>query len=294
MEKEEMQSILEGYYPYINKFLGEIIEQRLTSSNYEDSILISRLLKTPRRLATLKKEEQVGDEDFNYEVEYYENEDYVAEGFKLDSGLYSLNKTLSYGKEYCEGFNLIFQNINFSKYQEADTRITEILAQVKAFEWLSKLGFRNITTIDTLQRRLQVDYVARKPPDYYAILVTRLYSAKYAEERLSEYGQQHVTRLLATDITYAINQKYPQLKEFCKNNIGINKGILFMSSGRDYFGNRKCENTLYGLQQAKVFVVLNKEWRKRKEGRENYKYLHHIVITTGRNVWNAIIYPSLN
>jgi len=296
-KKEEIQSILKDYYPYINEFLGKIIEKRLTSPNYEDSILISRLLKAPHRLATLKKEEQVEDEeDFDYEAEYYDDEDYVyvPEGFKLDSGLYLLNKTLYYGEEYCEGFNCIFQDVNLSKPQEIDNRMTEILAQLKAFEWLSKLGFRNITTIDSLQYRLKVDYVARKPPDYYAVVVTRLYSAKYAEEHRFEYDEPHVIRLLATDITYAINQKYPQLKEFCKKNIGINKGIIFMSSGRDYFGSREYESKLYGLRPTKVLAVLNKEWRKRKEVQKNYKYLHHAVITTGRNVWNAIMYPSLN
>ena len=90
MEKEEIQSILEDYYPYINEFLGEIIEQRLTSPNYEDSILISRLLEAPRRLATLKEDEQVEDEDFD--DEYFGDDDYEDEyveprkkRFRLDS-----------------------------------------------------------------------------------------------------------------------------------------------------------------------------------------------------------------
>ena len=285
-DRENIKLILKDYYPCIDEFLGDAIDKRLEMPSYEDGLLTSQLLKAAHRLPSYKEEYP--------EDEYYEDEDYESEGYRLDSGLYLLDKTLSYGEEYCEGFNFIFQNINFSRYQEADNRITEMLAQVKAFEYLSKLGFRNITTIDSLHNRLQVDYIARESGDYYAIVVTCLYSAKHSEEHRSEYDENHVMRLLATDISNAINQKYPQLKDFCQKTIGVKRGIIFISSCRDYFGYKKYENKLYGLRPPKVSVVLNKEWRKRKEGQEYYKYLHHVVITTGRNVRNAITYPSMN
>lgn len=299
MEKEEIQSILEDYYPYINEFLGEIIEQRLTSPNYEDSILISRLLEASRRFATLKEDEQVEDEDFD--DEYFGDDDYENEyveprkkRFRLDSGLYVLDRTLFHGGKYCEGFNCIFQNINLSKPQEVDNRITEILTQVKAFEFLSKLGFKQIAAVDREQNRLQVDFTANMFREIYAIVATRLYSAKHIEEHRAEYGKHYVMRSLKNDIAYAINQKYPQLENFCLTHFGIAKGIIFISSGRDYFGHIKFENSLCGLQPSKIKAVLNKEWTTRKSGGKSYKYLHHIVITTGRNVSNAIIYPIFN
>jgi len=281
-EKEDIKLILEDYYPYIDEFLGEIIEQRLKIPSYENGVLTSQLLKAARKVAECSEDE------------YLE-----LEGSNLDSDLYRLEETLDYGKEYCEGFNLIFQNINLSRHKDADAEIIDICAQVKAFEFLSKLRFRNITKVKQEQGENLVDFTAHRlnenyANENYAIVVTRLYSAQYAEEHRVDHDTEYVTKLLKTDITNAINQKYTQVEEFCQRHIGTCKGIIFISCGRDYFGNKKHENKLYGLQPAKVNVVLNKEWRARKEGSESHKYLHHIVITTGRNVWKAIVYPSLN
>ena len=296
MEKEEIQSILEDYYPNINELLGDIVEQRLKSPNYEDSILISRLLEASRRLATLKEDEQVEDEDFD--DEYFGDDDYEDEyveprkkRFRLDSGLYVLDRTLFHGGKYCEGFNCIFQNINLSKPQEVDNRIAEILVQVKAFEFLSKSRFRRITAVGSKQNRSQVDFICNMHKVLYAIVATRLYSAKHIEEHRTEYGERYVMKSLKNDIAYAIDQKYPQLANVYRTRFGIAKGIIFISSGRDYFGHIKYENSLYGLQPSKIYGVLNRAWATRKSGEKSYEYLHHIVITKGRNVENALVYP---
>jgi hypothetical protein len=291
-EQENIKLMLEDHFPLINKFLGDIIERGLEIPDYRNSLLISQLLKAASKLPAFEENKYSEDED--YDDFYYDDEDYFSDSFKLDSGLYLLNKTLYYGERYCEGFNCIFNNVNIQKQQEAENRITEILAQVKAFEFLSKVGFRNITTVDRWQNKLQVEYSARKSPDYHAVVVTRLYSAKYIEEHLSEYNEEHFVRLLTSDISYAINQEYHKLEQFCKNHVGVDKGIIFVSGGRDYFGNKKLENTLYGLKLTKVMFALNKEWQIHKTDQKSYQYLNHIVITTGRNIRNAIVYPSLN
>ena len=195
---------------------------------------------------------------------------------------------------YCKGFNGIFQNINLSKPQEVDNRIAEILIQVKAFEFLSKSRFRQITAVGSKQNRSQVDFIGNMHKVLYAIVATRLYSAKHIEEHLAEYGERYLMRSLKNDITHAIDQKYPQLKNVSQTQFGIDKGIIFISSGRDYFGHKKYENSLYGLQQSKIHAVLNKVWTTKKSSEKSYKYLHHIVITKGRNVENALVYPYPN
>jgi len=280
--EEKLKSVLKYYYPYIDEFLGEIIEQRLKTLGYENGVLTSQLLTAARKAPVHNKDE------------YLEDEELESESFELDSDLYNLEETLGYGEEHCKGFNLIFQNINLAQYQDADTRIMEILAQVKAFEFLSKLGFRHTTKVDQQQNKLPVDFVAYKSPEYYAIVVTRLYSAQYIEDHRTGHDSDYVIKVLKTDINNAINQKCQQMEEFCRSRVGIHRGIVFISSGRDYFGNKKHENRLYGLPLIKIIPVLNKEWVARKGGQERYKYLHHIVITTGRNVRKAIIYPRLN
>jgi hypothetical protein len=307
LDKEEIRSILEDYYPNIKELLGEIVEERLKSPNYEESILISRLLRASRRLPLLKKEEELEkkeleakyfeDDDYEDEVEYFGDYDYEddyvkpARSFRLDSGLHVLDNAIAYGKKYCGDFNYIFQNINLSKPQEADNRIAEILVQVKAFEFLSKSHFREITVASNKQNRAQVDFTGIMHKVLYAIVVTRLFSAKQIEERFAEYGTRYIINALKNDIIHAIDQTYPRLENIYRTRFGVAKGIIFISSGRDYFGQRDYENSLYGLPPSKLGGVLNRVWTSRKE---SYKHLHHIVITTGRNVNNALVYPPQN
>jgi hypothetical protein len=310
MSKEEIQPILEDYYPNINELLGDLVEQRLKSPNYEDSTLISRLMKASRRLPALKEDEEkakektkelekmVMEKEEDFDFEYFDDYDYGDEyieqtntSFRLDSGLYVLDRTLSHGSEYCEGFNCIFHNVNLSKPQEIDNRIAEILVQVKAFEFLSKWRFRQITAVVSKQNRTQVGFTGNMHKEVYALVATRLYSAKHIEEHLAEYGELYLKRSLKNDITHAIDQKYPQLTNVYRTCFGVDKGIIFISSGHDYFGLKKYENSLYGLQPPKIHGALNSAWVTRKSGAKSHKYLHHIVITKGRDVENSVVYP---
>ena len=291
-EIENIKYILTDRFPYINEFLAGMVSAKLKIPSYETGLLTSQLLKAAHRALLQEEEDNDDDEYFGFDDEYYESDSY-----KLDSGLHLLDKTLYFGqrKGNCDGFSLIFPTINiFKRQQEVDNKITEILAHVKCFEFLSKAGLKNITKVDQCHNNLQVDFKARKLNDYYAIVVTYLYSAKHIEEHLAEYDEHYAMKSLSNDIAYAINQKYPQIEQFCRTHVGVNKGIIFISSGRDYFGNKKYESKLYGLKLTKVIFALNKEWQTRKKDQKSYQYLHHIVITTGRNVRNAIVYPRLD
>ena len=272
-EKEAIDFILRDYFPMVREFLGEIIEQRLDIRNYENGVLTSQLLNAARKDAAC-------------------NEDEYLEGFELDSDLYSLDQTLDFGRENCKGFSLIFKDIELSQHQDADAKIKDMLAEIKAFEFLSRQDFRDITKIGQRQSERSVDFIAHKSNENYAMVVTLLSSAQYAEEHSDEYDVEAAKEWLAADISNTIDQKYPQIEEFCQRKIGTWKGVIFISSGCDYFRARKYENRLYGLPLRIVTVLLNREWRARKEGQKSHEYLHHIVITMGRNIWKAIIYPS--
>jgi len=241
-----------------------------------------------------EEEEEEKDFDFEYFDEYDYEDDYIEQPstrFKLDSGLCVLDDTLSHGRKHCESFDCIFHNINSSKPQEIDNRITEMLVQVKAFEFLSKWGFRQITAVESKQSRTQIGFTGNMYKVAYALVATRLYSAKHIEEHTAEYGERYLKSSLKNDITHAIDQKYPQLLEVYRTCFGVDKGIIFISSGRDYFGHIKLENSLYGLQPNKIHGVLNSAWTARKPGNKSRKYLHHIVITKGRAVENSVVYP---
>jgi hypothetical protein len=316
MGREEIQLILEDYYPNINEFLGDIIKQRLKSPNYEDSTLISRLLKASSRLPSLKEEENARekaeelkkqieeeekeeeDEEDDFDFEYYDDYDYEDDyierpstKFRLDSGLCVLDNTLSYGRRDCEGFERIFQSAHLSKPQEIDNRIAEVLTQVKAFEFLSKWQFKQTTAVESKQDKSHIGFTGNMHKMVYALVATRLYSAKHIEEHIAEYGELYLKSSLKNDITHAIDQKYPQLTNVYRTCFGVHKGLIFISSGRDYFGHRRYENSLYGLKPTTIHGVLNSAWATRKSGTKNYKHLHHIVVTKGRAVENSVVYP---
>lgn len=319
----DIEFVLSHCYPNINTLLGELIRQRITIPKYESEKLTSRLLRVTQKLPSSPVYQHIlemiqftdqsyehndneddfnddFDDDYNDDFSEYDLGDYLSQSeyekelFKLDSGLSILDQTISRGAHYCKGFDHISKNIKLLNPQQADKKIQEILIKIKAFEFLSRRGFRDITKLDPLNNEYIVDFVVRKKLEYYAIVTTNLYSQKNIEENMHEYDENFIKRSLSNDFSYAIDSKYPELADFCSTHVGIKKGILFISSNRDYFGDRRYEKSVCGITAPKLIGILNNHWVKRKEGRETYKYLNNIVVTTGRNVWDAIIYPSLN
>jgi len=238
---ERIYNVLANYR-YISEYLGNIIENRLNMPNYENNILISKLSIEAENLpasmlpkdAIYEYRHSLDEEDFyygDYDDDEYDDDEFSEKELPVKnvSVLRYLDKTLFYGKKYCQGFENIFLNISFKKYGETDSKTLDVLSQVKCFEFLSKTKFRDITAVDKSRDQVQVDYIARIPPsfDYYAIAVTRF----FAIEELSRYDEQQVSNYVTSNVSNAIRGEYQKLERFCKSNIGVNKGLIFIASG---------------------------------------------------------------
>jgi len=293
MDKDERIYVVLANYTYISEYLGDIIEDRFKMPYFENNILISRILKAAETLSadplyedTIHQKSGFSNNDEFYDDESYDDEFYKEKRLaKNVPGLYSLDKALFYGKKYCREFENIFFNVSFKKYGEADFKILNILSQVKCLEFLSKSEFRDIAAVDKSKDQAQIDFIARIPPsvDYFAIAVTRFLTI----EDISRYDKRHIMNFVSSNISNAIREKSPKIEHFCKSNVGVNKGIIFISSGHEYFYK------LFNLSPSKFRVILNKEWQKYNAINTN-RYLKNLVVMTDRNVRNAIVYPSLN
>lgn len=261
-------------YDYIKKYLGNIVRQRLEIKGYTLGMLTANLLSDD-------------------------------EGTNLD--LETLEGVLRLGESHCTDFNSIFQERKLpNKDRTIDNEIINILAEVKAFEFLHKHGFSNITKIKRKKDAKTVDFTAKRNSRNYAIEVTRLGLAKSDKKKpkfdklskpplliiIDSKEPENVSRI-EEDVYDEITDKSSQIREFCQRQVGVWKGILIISNGRDYFAAGRYENKLYELQPSTVARVVTQLWKTLKESEINYKYLHHIVITMGKDLRKAIIYPKL-
>lgn len=258
-------------YPFIKCYLGDIIAQRLKFECYECGMLTAQLL----------------------------------DGKPSEPDLMRLEDVLKIGEAYCIDFKSIFDERNLpNKDNYIDGEIINMLAEVKAFEFLHRHGFRDIARVKRKKGGKTVDFTARRNSQNYVVEVTRLglTSSKRKQPELEESSsppsltvidskRPQNTKRIAEDISDEVIDKYPQVREFCQRQVGVWKGILVISNGRDYFASRD-ENKLYELQPSTVRKILEQTWRLLKEGQE-YKCLHHILITMGKNLEKAIIYPEL-
>jgi hypothetical protein len=264
--KSELQK-----YPFIKCYLEDIINQRLKIECYEYGLLTAQLL--------------------------------LAEASEPD--LTRLEGALELGEACCTGFASIFDERQLpSKDRYIDSEIINMLAEVKAFEFLCRHGFKDIVKVKRKEGVKTVDFTAKRNEQNYAVEVTRLgfASSKRKQPELDKLSRPPLftiidskepqnTKRIAEDISDEVIDKYPQVREFCQRQAGLWKGILVISNGRDYFASRD-ENKLYELEPFTVRRILGQEWKFLKEGQE-YECLHHILITMGKNLEEAAIYPEL-
>ena len=270
-DAEIIKSNLEEY-PFIKCYLGDIIDQRLKIESYEYGMLTAQLL----------------------------------DGEPSKPDLMRLEDALQIGEAKCTDLKYIFRERKLPNKDKAiDSEIINILAEVKTVELLHKYSFSDITKIKPRKDAKTVDFTANRNNQNYAVEVTRLGLASSARKKpqldklsrpplltiIDSKEPQNMNRI-ANDIYDEVIDKYPQVKAFCQRQGGVWKGILVISNGRDYFVACRYENKLYELQPSTVHEILKQEWKLLKEGRE-YECLHHILITIGKDLSKAIIYPEL-
>ena len=269
-------------YPSIKSFLGNIIRQRLQIGCFTHGALTAHLF----------------DKDSKPDLE------------RLEIVLQSANSC-------CDNFDLIFQEEKLSQHEDADAKIVDMLAEIKAFEFLCRHGFRDIAKIRRTPNAKTVDFTAKRINQNYAVEVTRLglalsekkqpeFSFKvstldYSKKCVDADGYE-VSRIdeglnknrIKRDVNDAIERKYPQIKEFCQAKGGACRGILFISSGRDYFAMRRYENKEYEQTPKRDFYEALRQIWQYLQGQQKDKYLHHLVITRGKDSEKAIISPDLS
>jgi len=259
-------------YPFIKCYLEDIINQRLKIECYEYGMLTAQLL-----------DGKLSEPDFT-----------------------RLEGVLELGEAYCIGFKSVFEERKLpNKDRYIDSEIINILAEVKAFEFLHEHGFRDIARVKRKKGAKTVDFTAKRNRQNYAVEVTRLglASSERKQPQLEESSsppfltvidskRPQNTKRIAEDISDEVIDKYPQVREFCQRQAGVWKGILVISNGRDYFVASRYENKLYELEPSTVRRILEQEWKLLKEG-QGYECLHHILITMGKDLEKATIYPEL-
>ena len=266
-------------YTFIAKYLGSIIRQRLNIVCFRYGALTANLLENN------------------------------------DANLERLNTILNFGEKRCENFRHIFSGRSLPKSpQSADAQVVDILSEVKAFEFLMDSGFCDIANVRRTSAKT-VDFTANKEGLDYAIEVTRLgISISTEKQPVYNYAMSTLTfeecenasgfevgimfegsnvERLIKEISDAIDRKFTQLREFISRQKGYRKGLIFISSGRDYFVGRRYENKSYEMIPTSDFLSALKEVWQFIIAEKRNRYLHHIVLTRGKDLRHAIICPVL-
>lgn len=291
IKREIIRANLEGY-PLIKRFFGDIIEQRLKINCFSHGMLTASLLS----LEELKK-------------------DLLAlEMTKFD--LQRLEIVLQFGNSCCRNLDFICREDKLAQYQDADAKIVDMLAEVKAFEFLCRHDFSEITKIRQKPNAMTVDFTAKRNNQKYAIEVTRL-GLPQSDKKMSAHSLTVSTlnyenkcedadgleismidnelskERIENDIYDVIDHKYHQLKEFYESDGSIWKVVLFISSGRDYFAARRYENKSYEITSPHtIYHAIGQVWQSLREEKRN-QYLHHLVITRGKDLGKAIVSPAI-
>ncbi len=263
-------------YNYINKYLGKVIEQRLTIEDCEHGILTAQLLDEHSK-----------------------------------SDLQRLEDALKLGESNCEYFKRIFHIGKLPQAQDiADARILDMLAEVRTIEFLTANNFKHINYLPQKGKSSTVDFTTHMDNDIYAVEVTRIGLPKSTKKKsilLAEdttrirlgNGEHDVTWFLISGkdniptfnktINDAIDAKYPQIKQFRQTRHEIYKGVLAISFGRDYFVTKNARRDLTMFPE-RIKEVTEAIWKEQKNA---YEYLDHVIFLVGKKLDMAFIYPNL-
>ncbi len=268
--KERIKSNL-SQYAYIKKFLGNAIRRRLEIRGYTRGMLTTHLL----------------------------------DGEPSRTDLVRLEDVLRLGEKHCTEFKRIFRERELPNRDLAiDGEIVNTLAEVKAFEVLYRSHFEDIKKIKPTQLKT-VDFTATQKGQNYAVEVMRfgLTQSKKKELRYLTNvenstlivqlinGQDNIP-IFRNIIRYAIQKKYPQIKDFCQRQQGQWKGILLLSIGRDYFTANKYANNPFNLTPSSTLHALQAEWDSITQDTQ-YEYFKNAIITIGKDLDKVIVYPAL-
>lgn len=263
-------------YPLIEKFLGDIVRQRLGIEGYENGILTAQLLD-----------------------EHYK------------SDMQRLEQALTVGGSNCKSFEWIFHIGKLPQNQEiADARILDMLAEVRAFEFLYNIGVKNTSYLSQKSKSTTVDFVTEIGNDRNAVEVTRIGLPKSTKKKsifIAEDSERIKLKNRELDVTWslisgednrptfkktigdAIDAKYLQVKQFCQIQSETWKGVITISFGRDYFVTKYARRDL-SIFPEKIKEAIEMIWREQKNV---YKYLDYVIFLLGKNLDRAFIYPDL-
>lgn len=226
-----------------------------------------------------------------------------GEGSKAD--LERLERVLQLGEKHCADFKHIFKERKLpNKDLIIDGEIINTLAEVKAFEVLYSNHFKDIKKIKPTQRKT-VDFTATRKGQNYAVEVMR-FGLTQSEKKEPHYminvenswfavkvinGQDNIT-VFGNIVSYAIQNKFHQIKGFCQRQQGQWKGILFLSIGRDYFVANKYAHIPFDLAPKSTLEALKSEYDSLMQNNK-CEYLKYVIITVGKDINKVIINPNM-
>jgi len=253
IDKDSIDFLLEDEYPFIQDYLGYLIEKRLALPEPEKCKIIYYLTQK--------------EESFN---------------------LYELEETIRYGEEYCERFKEIFNVISIKK-QDLDWEFINIFARLRAFEFLSKNQFRYIKWMGDQQKG--ISFISNRN-NIHVALSLQLSSGidEFISSFDNSTTKEPSFEYIKGELYSALSNLYKDLNAYCSSQISC-QGILFISFGKDYLTTKSHGLPKYLL--PKISAVLNTEWFALKDQSEKYKCLANIVMLLGIKGRDIMVYPKL-
>lgn len=276
--QESLETMLKSQllqYPVIQRYLGRLIQQRLQLSHPEMGVITGSILDRADELGGASRRD-----------------------------LQRLERDLGLGDSHCRNFEDIFGLKSLPRdSKDADGKILDMLAEVKAFVYLHTGGFQDITYVLQEPSGRSVDYTAKRKDQCYAIEVTRIGLPQAQRKRpvcfvetptLYGVASNDNTEQLQEVLADALGNKYKQVKEFCQRQVPTYKGMLIITNGRDYFVTRYARRDMDMIPEA-VYAALQKAWSTlMQENCGASEHLHHVIVVLGKAPDKVLTYPPLD